>query len=233
VPKDSPKFRSKYRYLTVFLCLILGLFLSFILGFNHLFKIAVEKTLTSALGVSAQIDSLNFNPLAGNLKFERLEIENPVGFSSPYLLAIKNFEIQFLPSSLLTPTIEVQNLRLNHLEIYIEQGFALNLTSVIRHLQQNTKPPELPQKETKPEIKIKAQLISIDRVELHAQLPFWQRSLQLPNLKLQNIQTQNGEGITISELLFQIFSKTLAPVLRDNLLELPKSLLELLKRSLK
>jgi len=227
--KDSLKPRN--RYLIIGLGLFLGLILSLILSFNYWLKIAVEKVLSSTLGVPTQIARLSFNPLAGSLEIERLIVENPGGFSSPFLLGIQSFDLQLLPSSLFLPTIEIQSFNLDHLEIYIEQGFSLNLTPVLNHLKENAKNAKSPENRTAPETKFKASRISIEQVEFHAKLPFWERSLKLPNVNLEDLQTNDGQGLPLSEIFSQIISKVIAPVLRDNLLEIPKALLEALRRS--
>jgi hypothetical protein len=223
--------RAKKRYLIIGLGLFLGLVLSLILSFNFWCKVAVEKVLTSTLGVPTQIQRLKFNPLAGSLEVGQLIVENPAGFSSPYLLGVSKFELQLNPSSLFTSTVEVQKLSIDRLNIFIEQGFSLNLSPTLDRLKENAKNAKSPEPNAGSEIRIKAKAIDLTDIKVAVKLPFWKREVKLPNVNLENLQTKDGEGMLLSEVFSQIFAQAIAPIVKDNLLELPKSVLELLRRS--
>jgi hypothetical protein len=223
---------TRKRYLIVGLGIFLTLILSLILSFNFWCRVTVENITSSTLGVPTQIDKLKFNPFAGSLEVKQLIVENPAGFSSPYLLGMSDFELKLTPSSLFSSTVEVQKLSINSLNIFIEQGFSLNLSSVLNRLKENAKNAKSSENKTAPEAKIKANNISLKGIEVAVKLPFWQRSVKLPNVNLENLQTQDGHGLSLSEVFSRIFAQAIAPVAKDNLLELPKSILDLLKRSI-
>lgn len=204
--------------------LVLVLSLSIYLSANFWFTLVLQGAIATEIGLPVNITGLDFRPWQGVIKFDRLQLQNPPGFSSPYLLALDGLDALIIPASLRQTVVELDHISLAKLEIYLEQGLSFNLLPVINHLSRKNDRVDQGQP-LAAETKVKARLIEIKAATVHTILPFWQRSLDLARFKQRDLNSSEGDGVRVSWLLSQILFQLLRPVVQQNLLELPQTAL--------
>ncbi len=95
----------------------------------------VDRALERQLGVPVQIHHLTVDVLAGRVNLEGLTIDNPPGFSTPYLAQIQS--LHFAGSLIPWPgrATPVEQLSIQGVTIHVEQQwFATNLSTVLSRL---------------------------------------------------------------------------------------------------
>ena len=156
--------RKLRRLLVVLVVLVVVLVVLVIFYADHLTKVGVETAGTQALGVKTQVAKADLSLLGGTLSLESLEVANPEGFETDYLLAIGGCSTKVKIGSLFSDTIVVETILLEGLTLTIEQkGLTSNLETVLKNIEKMKKEPS----EKKDEAEEKpGKRLSVERVEI-------------------------------------------------------------------
>lgn len=98
----------------------------------------IESYDADLLGVEVHIESLRLNPFAGRVEFDNLEIENPPGYTSAYLLRAKNIKADVAFSKYLFSFLKSLDLDLSVdgvKAIYDQYLLTSNVDEVLDHLK--------------------------------------------------------------------------------------------------
>ena len=132
-------------------------------------KIAIETAATRALNVGVSVEDVDISILGGEIGFEKLVINNPPGYQYSKLLKLQKAEIKVDVRSLLKDTIKVREIRLDGVEVVLEQRGVSgnNLQDVIKGMSGEAKPKDKSEKAAK---KIHVGELEITNVTVKAKL---------------------------------------------------------------
>lgn len=192
-------------------------------------KSNLEQSVTKSLGVNAKIENLNLQVFRGQVDIKDLVVFNPLGFSTPHFFKIGEFELQVKPSTILSETVEVETFKLKSVNVNIEQQVDKNnILEVLNFIEKQKGNEDKNQK------KLKVKLASVDDISLKLTLTQFgiaitSLDLNLKNVELRDIGTDNIEGVLLSELSRQLVSAIVSAAIAQNKQNIPKGILEILK----
>lgn len=130
----------------------------------------VEIGATKALGVPVTLDSASLSLFAGKLELKGLEISNPPGFEYEKLLTMGRVHVNVALTSLMSDTIEIQDMILHDISLVIEQkGLKTNLQIILDSLPKTEKEKPTAEEE-KPAKNLRIANLEIKNVEVKAKL---------------------------------------------------------------
>jgi len=117
--------------------LVVLLVVGFAFFLDPMARTAVEEGVTHATGSETTLESASIELVAGEVKFDSLEIANPPGFSEQPMLAIGHFEADWDLGSLFGDEIVVNLLELDGLDLSLElNGTESNIGPLIERLRE-------------------------------------------------------------------------------------------------
>lgn len=126
---------------------------------NSALKAGIETAASKSLNVGVSIDDVDLSILGGKIGFENLVIDNPPGYQHDKLLELGDARIAVDIGSLLTDTVNIKEIKLDGLNVVVEQkGLSNNLQDIIKAIP--TKP------EAKDEEKTAGKKLHIDNLEI-------------------------------------------------------------------
>ena len=191
----------------VAIALVVGVF------YESLLKKAITSVGPAVLKVPVELESIEFNPVAGHAKIQTLTIHNPEGFESPYALQIKDFGLDLSTGSLMSDTIHIRDIELSGVTLISEGLRSDNQRAIINNLSKGgsgkKKPSEKPETETKSKEPGKKLIIDhfsftdskliiiVDGEEI--------TKVDFPEIELQQIG-KKGSAVTATEAITQIYT---------------------------
>jgi hypothetical protein len=104
----------------------------FYLFSGYLLKVGIETAGTKALGVGVYVDDVGLSILGGRVEIEGLVVKNPPGYAYEDLLKLGKGKVTAKISSLLGDTVIVKELKLDSIDLVIEQkALSNNLEEVV------------------------------------------------------------------------------------------------------
>ena len=108
---------------------------------DSLLKTGIETAIQKQLGLEASLSSAHVSLLSGKIQVNDLKIKNPQGYEQEYLLELKSLQVDSVPSSLFSNTIEISQIKLIEMAVTIEQkGLTSNLNDVLKSMPKSDKP---------------------------------------------------------------------------------------------
>ncbi len=208
---------KKLRRLIVLIMIVLIVaVLALVFFMDSLAKKAVEKGGTYALGVDTTVDSMSIRLVRGKLIMDGLRVANPEGFGSAHLMDSGSFLVELKPASVFTDTVHLPELVLDGLDINIEQTLAgSNVSKILDNLKRFEK--EKKEKPTKPGKKIRVDHILIKNVTAHFVLIGGKAvTVKIPEIELNDVTSDNAEGVVLPELIGRIFPAILASIVANS-----------------
>ena len=102
----------------------------------------IRGQITKALGVGVDIDELNLSVFKGTVRIDGLTVKNPAGYAHKNLLELSTGKVVVSTRSLLTDTVNVNQIKLDGINLVIEQkGLSNNLQDIIKNISSETKEP--------------------------------------------------------------------------------------------
>ena len=127
-------------------------------------KAGIETAASKTLKVDVTLDDVSLSILAGSVELENLIIPNPEGYENPNLLEAGKAKIDVGLKSLMSDTVEIDDMIFNDITVVIEQkGFTNNLQQILDTLP---KPDEEPEDKTDDKEKAEKNLL-IKNLELN------------------------------------------------------------------
>jgi uncharacterized protein involved in outer membrane biogenesis len=197
---------------------VLGIVL---LNLDRIVKTQVERDLATSLQTTASISTLRFNPLRGRVMMQGVTIANPTGFSAPNLLTIQQMQVQVKLASLLTKTLTIPQLAIQTIEVTFEQQQLRNNLVVAMSKLEDTQ-TQLSRGDRRFQIDtvtIQNTTATIS-VSLLGQKPA-QLTIELPDFTLQNVTSDNVNGMVLSEVIRALFIRIFNAILQEGANNLP------------
>lgn len=126
-------------------------------------KYGIETVGTQTLQVPVHVEDLSLAILAGKLNVDQLAIENPEGYQHPLFLEADRTFMALNTSSLLSDTIEFQQITLDGLTVVLEQK---GLTTNVQDILNNLPKAEEPAPEEKPEAEAAGKNVLVKELEI-------------------------------------------------------------------
>lgn len=186
-------------------------------------KTGIEKGATYALGVPTTVHKADVGLWGGTLLIENLTVGNPEGFKTPHLLAVKRSDLGVVTNTLFGDTIEVNRFELDGLDLHIEQKPGTsNVSTVLDHIKAKAGDPSEPgeaEEEGAGGKKVKVDRIVVRNVTAHVQvLPIGgdatTLNIEVPEIILEDVTSDNAEGIAVAELTRRILPAILTAVIK-------------------
>jgi len=158
--KKSPL--KKIVYVILIIILIVPVLIT-VFGDKAL-KAGIEAAASKTLKVNVTLDNVSLSILAGSVELENLIIPNPEGYENLNLLEAGKAKIDVGLKSLMSDTVEIDDMIFNDITVVIEQkGFTNNLQQILDTLP---KPDEEPEDKTDDKEKAEKNLL-IKNLELN------------------------------------------------------------------
>ena len=184
---------------------------------NPIAKSAVQSGTSDALGVKTTLKSINVSLLRGTVVMNGLNISNPEGFNSAYLLDSGRFEVEVSTASLLSDTVEIRKLELDRLEVHIEQKLPFsNVAQIMKNIKSSSAEKDEDKSDGK---KVKIERVLIRNVVAHFHLPAVMGKakivkVEVPLIELKNVSSDKS-GSAAGQLVAQLFPAILSSIIKN------------------
>lgn len=205
----------------------------FYLFSGYLLRVGIETAGTKALGVGVYVDDVGLSILGGRVEIEGLVVKNPAGYAHEDLLTLGKGKVTAKISSFLGDTVHIKELKLDGIDLVIEQkALSNNLQDVVGSIGSKKKK----RAEAKPSGKnlqiVKLEISNI-RVKVKL-LPVPGKAdtvtLNLATIKMSNLGTDSklDTGILASKIMLAITDG----VAKQGVGVLPKEMVNTMKSAL-
>jgi uncharacterized protein involved in outer membrane biogenesis len=104
-------------------------------------KTVVEKAGTKTLSVPVRVGKATASLLSGDVRLQDITVANPPGYEGAALVKLQRVDIQANVESVLGKQILIKDIKLQNMEVFVEQkGLQNNLYQVIKPLQERREP---------------------------------------------------------------------------------------------
>lgn len=200
-------------------------------------RTGIEKGATYALGVETTVDDLSLSLLNGTMTMDGLTVSNPEGYTTPHLVRSGRFDLKVDLGTILKDKVVINRFHLDGLDMNIElKGLRQSNISVIlgnlkRFKGPDKQEPDKPREEPSGK-KIVVDRIVIENVVAHIHLAsLGSKTVKVPRIELESV-SNDGQGLTISELTARLLPAILAAVLEEGEGIIPDDLADALEDDL-
>ncbi|MFW6061956.1 MAG: hypothetical protein ACOC93_04025 [Planctomycetota bacterium] len=204
----------------------------------------IQRGTQRATGLNTTVSEVSLGLLGGTLDVQGLQIDNPDGFDTPYLLRAGGIDTGVTLGSLFGSPVEVRHLNLHNLEVHLEQkGLKTNVQVVMDRLKKPPPPPgesptpgPAPQPEPNEPAppaegkKIRVACIVVSSVTAYVRggMPggkTQEYTVRVPEIVLTDLTADTKRGITVDELVRRVLPAILATVIKESTGKVPSQLL--------
>lgn len=166
-----------------------------------------------ATGQDTALNAADLSLTGGTLQLSGLDIANMSGYTAPDILVMKSCAVMVTPSSLLSSTVDVENITIDGLEITLEQnGLKNNLNDLMAAIQKNTAAasgapggpagaaPGNAQSPT-PGKQLKIGVLKLTNSKVHVRANGINLDLSLPDLEIKDPTNPDGRYMKIADLV--------------------------------
>ncbi len=136
-------------------------------------RVGIEKAATKTLSVEVSVSDVDLSLLRCKLRLEGLVVDNPPGYQYERFLELREVRVNVDMMSLLSDTVEIEEISLDGMDIVIEQkGLSNNLKEIMKSVKSD-KPKDKPAEQEKPKKagkKLKIGTLEISNVTVKAKL---------------------------------------------------------------
>jgi len=199
-------------------------------------KVGIETAATKVLGVGVTVGDVSLSLLSGTLDLNNLVISNPDGYEHPNLLELGNGHVNVGVTSLLSDTVNIEDIRLDGVTVTIEQkGFSNNLNVVLASLPAGGAKEAKPEEEAAEDKKLQIANLEVSNVKVKVKLlPIPGRSdtveLTLAPIRMTNLGSD--EKMDTAKLTGKVLSAIAKGVAQEGADILPKELVGPIKSTL-
>lgn len=220
------------KLLVILLVLVVIAAAGAIFMINSIAKTAIESQGSGALGVKTTVDSVGVSLLGASAKVNALQINNPEGFNTPYLVNIGGFSANVDAASILGDKIVVPLVEITGLKVNIEQqGLNNNVSALMNNIKSTGGGKTTDQKPAQGGRNVAVRKIVLRNIEANVQLlPVGGSAGSIPvkvdELVLDDV-TENG--MPIGQLLATVVPAVFAGIVEKSGGAIPPQLAGILK----
>lgn len=183
---------------------------------NSIFKAAIEKGGTYAMGVETKLTSAELKPLTGTATISGLTVANPPGYKSDKFFGLGSSTVQVRPETISQPVIELPILTMSDIRVNLEKSDGKanykiildNLARLSGSGKSNPKPSSSNEKKfVINEVDIRKVVVHVDLIPVGGQLT--QVDVPIDEVTLKNVGTA-GKGLPAGELAAVIVKAVLS-----------------------
>jgi len=199
--------------LATIILVVVGLVVVFF-SLNSIVKKGVETVGPKLTKVDVRLGSASLSPFSGRGELNSLFVGNPEGYKTPSAIKVGDIRVGVKPSSVLSETLVVDEVRIEAPEITLEGSLSgNNLSKILDNIDAASAGDKTDKNASKSEKKfyVKDLLITGGKINLSISTPLGGKSatLALPEVHVQNIGSAD-KGATAAELAQQIMKPILA-----------------------
>lgn len=187
-------------------------------------KKGVETVGPRLTQVDVRLDGVTLSPLTGNGQLSGLFVGNPPGYKSPSAIKVGEVKLGLKTATVLSDTVEIDELTIESPEITFEGGLTgNNLSKILDNLQAASGGSSSTNAETKSSKKFLVKDLVVRSGTIHLGLTALgekQMNVPLAEIRLQNIGT-GGSGVSAAELGKQIMAPLIATAIKTVATNLP------------
>lgn len=190
---------------------------------DHIAEKAVEVGGERAMGVPTALDSIRLRPVLGEGQIEGLQISNPQGFDSPCFMRLDSGAAALDIGSVFKDTIVMKTIELKGFEVHLDkEDGTSNYGVILENMKKNQgePPPDEPGK------KFLVEQIVVKDIRVHADVAIAGKTvktvhLNIDEIKLENVGSESGAGVVMSQLMGTIVKAVLSAVVQAGAEVLP------------
>lgn len=134
-------------------------------------KVGIETAATKVLGVAVTVEDVSLSLFGGTLDLKGLVISNPAGYEHPNLLELGTAHVDVDVKSLLSDTVNIEEIRLDGVTVVIEQkGLSNNLNVVLAAIPSGAQQEDKPEQERAPGKKLQIANLEVSNVKVKVKL---------------------------------------------------------------
>ncbi|MAE60669.1 MAG: hypothetical protein CMJ49_04835 [Planctomycetaceae bacterium] len=189
---------------------------------------AVSAAGTEKLGVETKVETVNVDPLRGEVHAATLTVANPPDYSDNKALTLGEFNVDVTMGSLLSDTVEVALIGLKDLHVRIEKSGDGNNFSVIMGNLKKSEEDEEEEPENEEGKKFIVRTLLLENITAVVVAPIV-GELELDvaeRIELNDVMSDNAEGLLLSELTGRIMPLIMSAVMNklSGIADLPAEL---------
>lgn len=208
------------------------------LSLDSIVKAGLEKGGTMALGTPTAVRSLDLGLLSGSLSMNGFSVRNPEGYPEGYLVELEGAKVGLKIGSLLSDTVEVEEIVLEKPVLRIvSKGLDTNLSAVLGHAQEFAGPGGggdsggEEQSDEGPGKRFRIGLVKITAAQFEYQpagaSPV---TVTLPDIELKELSDRQGKPLLLADVFSQILQSMTREAIDLPALQLPPEINESLER---
>jgi len=205
--------KTVFRVLAGLVLVILVLLAVALFYADGLIKAGVQTAGTQATGSETKLQQANLSLLSGSLKLSGLTLANPQGYQTPNLLSVGTCATKVDVGSLTKDTIVVDTIKLDALEMTIEQkGLTSNLKDLLDQMEKKspkTKEPsgEKPKEEGGKKVRVNKIEITNTKVNLKL-LPLPGQKdvmpIQIGTIEIENVGSDSNQPVMLATIVQKV-----------------------------
>lgn len=190
------------------------------LSLNSIVRSGVEIVGTTVTGQTTTLESADLSIFGGSVSLSGLKVANPREFSSSEFVDLKNVKVAVKTSTLLSNTIEVDDVSIQDLHLTIEQsGLASNVNTILGQIKKQQKSDDAGASAgSGKQLKVKKITLKNTSVTMNMGLPGQKAqgvTLSVPEIVIQDAANPDGRVMKAADLVGQILVGVLAQIKND------------------
>ena len=192
---------------------------------DNILKVSIEKAIKKQLNVDTSVGRVHLNMAAGSIEANDLRIGNPPGYEFKNILELKSISIKANVRSLVSDTIEVNQVNLNNAAVVIEQkGLTSNLNDVLKSTKKSKAETEKTGQKGK---NVHVASVDIQDINVTAKLLPVSGKLDTVQLKISRLHLSDigGKKTTLADVVGKIFTEISNSIAREGSNIIPSDVL--------
>jgi hypothetical protein len=204
------------RITIAFFALVLIALVAIYFSLNGLVRLGVERGATRATGQTTSLHAAAVSIFGGTLQLSGLDVDNPTGYSSAKLFAMKDCQASAQISSLLTNDVIIPSIAIDGLEVTIEQnGLKSNLTDVLNLSKSSTPAAGGSAAPTPPGRNIHVGVIELTNTLVHLNAVGQTLTLNLGPIEIDDPTNPDGRPTKIADIVAKILVNVAQQIAND------------------
>jgi hypothetical protein len=182
---------------------------------DGILRVSIEKAIKKQLNVDSSISRVHLSIGSGSIEISDLKINNPSGYEYENVLELKSIYAKADIRSLVSDTIEIQQINLDDVNVVIEQkGMTSNLADILKSMPK--KPADTGETKETPKSGKNAHIASVDikNIDVTAKLLPTPGKLGAVHLRVSTLHLSDigGKKTTIADAVGKIFTEISAAI---------------------
>jgi hypothetical protein len=204
------------RIAIAFLMLVVIGLVAIYFSLDSLVRYGVERGATQATGQTTSLHSASVSIFGGTLELSGLDVDNPTGYSSAKIFAMKDCKASAQIGSLFTNDVVIPEIDIDGLEVTIEQnGLKSNLSDVLNVSKSTTPAAGGSTAPTPPGRNIHVGVIKLTGTIVHLSAMGQTLPLALGPIEIQDPMNPDGRPMKMADVVAKILVNVAQQIAND------------------